>query len=231
MDHFTTERKRLEYTRVCIETDMKKEIISGSDWLAIQNNKIVMSSFTGNKEMTTKDKGKSVMPCDSPNVRREMVKKQSPKKSVKLCSQDNKGSENRQQREALKKFTKLMNTIKPKSNSNKGGAKGGSKGGIKPANGDPLTEINVIIVYVANDGINRRRLWLHLFELHFVIDCKDWLMAGDYNVLPNPEDCFKFSDDTLVNADTKEFKECKEKLGFFITLTMALLLLRPIGKS
>ncbi|XVF78443.1 hypothetical protein PTKIN_Ptkin14bG0133600 [Pterospermum kingtungense] len=179
----------------------------------------------------------------------------------------------KQQRKAAKKFTDLMNTIKPKSNAGRGSLKDGSKEGSKTAKEDSSVEtrvkennsamivnkhiknwsfvhnyieainrriwlfwkrtiqavvvavtaqsitientlegkaVFVIVIYTANEGILRRNLCSHLLSLQVVIGQKAWLLAGDFNVLLNLEDCSRMTIKDMVSVEIREFRECIE---------------------
>ncbi|XVF72303.1 hypothetical protein PTKIN_Ptkin12aG0110000 [Pterospermum kingtungense] len=73
----------------------------------------------------------------------------------------------------------------------------------------------VSIVYAFNKGIDRRDLWCHLIDLYAVVGGGAWLLAGDFNVFLNPEECTKYSECYPVSSDVREFRDCIEHIGVF----------------
>ena len=71
------------------------------------------------------------------------------------------------------------------------------------------------VVYGLNRGIERRRLWDHLCSLGRNMNQKPWMIAGDFNSIVNPSESSSVNSNQVMTTDTKEFKECLQKLEVF----------------
>ena len=71
------------------------------------------------------------------------------------------------------------------------------------------------VVYGMNEGIERMRLWDHLFSLRSNMNQKPWMLAGDFNIIMKPSESSSYNGNQVMTMDTKEFKECLQKLEVF----------------
>ena len=68
-------------------------------------------------------------------------------------------------------------------------------------------------VYGSNDGVERRRLWSHLYSLNTIMSAEPWLIAGDFNVILHPSE--SSNDHQGFTSDMRDFMESKVKISVF----------------
>ena len=59
-----------------------------------------------------------------------------------------------------------------------------------------------------NDGMARRSLWRHLINLQGSISHGPWLLAGDFNIILQPNESSNFNGSQRTSSETREFQEC-----------------------
>ena len=69
-------------------------------------------------------------------------------------------------------------------------------------------------IYGSNKGVDRRRLWSHLFSLNGD-SSKPWLLARDFNVLAHPSESSSFDGSQMPNSDVRDFIDCMHELAIF----------------
>ena len=68
-------------------------------------------------------------------------------------------------------------------------------------------------VYGSNDGVERRRLWSHLYSLNTIMSAEPWLIAGDFNVILHPSE--SSNEHQGFTSDMRDFMESKVKISVF----------------
>ena len=70
-------------------------------------------------------------------------------------------------------------------------------------------------VYGSNEGIERRRLWMHLASLRSSIAHNPWMLAGDFNIIMHPSESSNFNGSQGANVNMKEFMDTVNDLAVF----------------
>ncbi|XVF73944.1 hypothetical protein PTKIN_Ptkin13bG0021600 [Pterospermum kingtungense] len=174
-----------------IEEDMVETVVDHIN-LAICDNKVMVSN------MGTKDDANIVMDSTGANKGQKSFENRldiilENDSIVNVIDALELTDQPKQQREAVKKFADLMNTIKPKSNETR----------VKENNSAKIVDKHLRHWSFINN---------YTEAINAIISHKAWLLAEDFNVLLNPEDCSKMDVDDMVSANIQEFRDCVESL-------------------
>ena len=74
-------------------------------------------------------------------------------------------------------------------------------------------QFHLSVVYGLNDGVERKRLWDHLHNLHITLAMKPWILASDFNMVAHPFESSNYNGSHICNYDITEFRECLLELS------------------